>query len=199
MLPLLYKLIDRKNRNGSRRMYIITTGNGKYIQFTDTGSVTRVTSKKLASGFPTMDAAIYTVKCRPSKLKGCIVMDSDTGKIVYRSHSKIKVNRRKFSQKTRMGLYKKSNGRCAICGKKLSIEEMTVDHIKPVAAGGNNDMENLQCCCKTCNFIKGNLLQGEFYSAMSRIFMFQMDRRYHDRLVWKMMSKVICKLVTEIE
>lgn len=180
-------------------MYIITTGNGKYIQFTDTGGVTRVTSKKLASGFPTMDAAIYTVKCRPSKLKGCIVMDSDTGKIVYRSHSKIKVNRRKFSQKTRMDLYNQSNGRCAICGKKLSIEEMTVDHIKPVAAGGNNAMENLQCCCKTCNFIKGNLLQEEFYSAMSRIFMFQMDRRYHDRLVWKMMSKVICKLVTEIE
>ena len=35
MLPLLYEMIGRKNRNGSRRMYIITTGNGKYIHVSD--------------------------------------------------------------------------------------------------------------------------------------------------------------------
>lgn len=48
------------------------------------------------------------------------------------------------------------NYTCAACG---FYDEygfcLTVDHIIPVANGGANAIENLQCLCQTCNLIKG--------------------------------------------
>ena len=75
---------------------------------------------------------------------------------------KLKLIDGNFHEKTRMGLYEKSNGRCAICGKKLSIEEMTVDHIKPMAAGGNNDMENYSAAVRHATLSRGTCYRENF-------------------------------------
>lgn len=60
-------------------------------------------------------------------------------------------------------VFNKYNGRCAYCGKKLSINYIyeinnycSIDHIIPKSVGGNNDILNLNPCCKICNSIKGN-------------------------------------------
>jgi 5-methylcytosine-specific restriction endonuclease McrA len=45
-------------------------------------------------------------------------------------------------------LFQTHNGRCANCRKKT---DMTIDHIKPVAAGGTSKRSNLQLLCRTCN------------------------------------------------
>lgn len=45
-----------------------------------------------------------------------------------------------------------SVGACAHCG---TTEKLTVDHVTPVARGGTNELENLQCLCLTCNSSKG--------------------------------------------
>lgn len=44
-----------------------------------------------------------------------------------------------------------SAGECAACG---AIEQLTVDHIQPLAKGGSNTRENLQCLCWPCNHKK---------------------------------------------
>jgi 5-methylcytosine-specific restriction endonuclease McrA len=43
-------------------------------------------------------------------------------------------------------------GRCAYCG---ATEQLTVDHITPLGAGGTNALRNLQCLCNGCNQAKG--------------------------------------------
>lgn len=42
-----------------------------------------------------------------------------------------------------------------ICGKCGSTEELQIDHIHPVSAGGLPQLHNLQVLCKTCNLQKG--------------------------------------------
>lgn len=58
-------------------------------------------------------------------------------------------------------LYKRQNGRCALCGKKLQIDDfmstedyLTFDHILPVSRGGSNGLNNLQGLCRRCNHEK---------------------------------------------
>lgn len=45
---------------------------------------------------------------------------------------------------------------CLKCGTKPAISP---DHVKPLAAGGENTVENLQLLCETCNKGKGDLEQ----------------------------------------
>lgn len=52
--------------------------------------------------------------------------------------------------------------RCAICGRKIKdLDDLTVDHIVPLAKGGKNTIENFQLAHKKCNELKGQLLPKE--------------------------------------
>lgn len=50
-------------------------------------------------------------------------------------------------------LFKAQKGKCAYCKRKL--KSFHVDHIVPLARGGNNWPSNLQICCPSCNSSKG--------------------------------------------
>lgn len=41
-----------------------------------------------------------------------------------------------------------SPGKCRKCS---SVNQLTIDHIIPVAKGGTHDRSNLQCLCRPCN------------------------------------------------
>lgn len=88
------------------------------------------------------------------------------------------MNRKELRQK----VYEKYDGHCAYCGKKITIEDMQMDHIKPawhnvsqekldkIAETGNNvkiekgndDIQNLNPSCRQCNFRKGTMGLEEF-------------------------------------
>lgn len=57
---------------------------------------------------------------------------------------------------SRYMLYRRDGGRCAYCGKKLSIRESTKDHIIPRSKGGKDEWENLALSCFRCNTVKNN-------------------------------------------
>ena len=42
---------------------------------------------------------------------------------------------------------------CQACGE--TARPMHIDHIIPLAKGGSNEIENLQCLCDRCNMAKG--------------------------------------------
>ena len=52
-------------------------------------------------------------------------------------------------------------GICRYCGKKFPPEELTLDHIVPVARGGKSTRGNLAVCCRACNQRKKYLTPAE--------------------------------------
>lgn len=60
-------------------------------------------------------------------------------------------------------VYNRYNGKCAICGKSITYEEMTIDHIIPASKGGGKDLANMQCTCDSCNCMKHYLTNEEFF------------------------------------
>ena len=65
------------------------------------------------------------------------------------------------SKRQKQILFEKTHKRCAYCGKKLTLESMTVDHIVPQndfrtkGVKVNNGYENLLASCEECNLTKG--------------------------------------------
>jgi 5-methylcytosine-specific restriction endonuclease McrA len=51
-----------------------------------------------------------------------------------------------------LALVEACGGRCLACG---SSEDLTVDHVIPLALGGPTTIANIQPLCAACNNIKG--------------------------------------------
>ena len=54
-----------------------------------------------------------------------------------------------------------ARGECYYCHKHFSAEELTMDHIVPVARGGKSTRGNIVVCCKECNNRKKYLTPAE--------------------------------------
>jgi hypothetical protein len=59
---------------------------------------------------------------------------------------------RNVSKSTRFKVLKRDNYRCRICGVNADNgASLEVDHIKPLAKGGSNSIDNLWTLCDNCN------------------------------------------------
>ena len=67
-----------------------------------------------------------------------------------------KGKRPKISKTKRKRIFEKCKGRCAYCGKVIALGtfDACIDHVKPLAKGGNNEDENLVMACRKCNSSK---------------------------------------------
>ena len=64
-----------------------------------------------------------------------------------------------ISKKKREAVYRKYDGHCAYCGRKIAYKEMQVDHFLPLRAwgiedAGADDILNLMPACRMCNHSK---------------------------------------------
>lgn len=66
-----------------------------------------------------------------------------------------KYKRKSLSKKTRFEVFKRDSFTCQYCGRKAPDVVLEVDHIKPVAKGGDNNITNLVTSCHDCNSGKG--------------------------------------------
>jgi 5-methylcytosine-specific restriction endonuclease McrA len=71
-------------------------------------------------------------------------------------NSAIRAERRKARtlRKTRWWQQKTASGTCHYCGRKVGIKNLTMDHVIPLARGGQSTKGNLVPCCKKCNTSK---------------------------------------------
>jgi 5-methylcytosine-specific restriction endonuclease McrA len=54
-------------------------------------------------------------------------------------------------------LYYRDHATCAYCGKGLTIQEVTMDHVVPSSKGGPKTWDNIVAACTKCNSEKDNL------------------------------------------
>lgn len=54
-------------------------------------------------------------------------------------------------------------GQCWYCGSHLNpFDNLCIDHVRPLARGGSNEIENLVPCCTYCNQQKGTAMVEEW-------------------------------------
>lgn len=97
-----------------------------------------------------------------------------------------KLVRHSYSKEERQKILEKTGCKCGHCGRTLETANMTVEHIFPVAKGGNDDEFNLVALCKTCNYSKGSWVYkvDEYYKHILPEYM-KHYIEYNDKVVHK--------------
>lgn len=65
-------------------------------------------------------------------------------------------------------LWKSQKGRCALTGRRLD-RSAQLDHITPIARGGDDTTMNLQWLCKHANLAKRDLTDSEFINLCHEV------------------------------
>ena len=69
------------------------------------------------------------------------------------SQRRKKASRHISKKEIREAVFERDEYTCKMCESKSNL---TIDHIIPVVRGGGDEIENLQCLCKSCNSKKGS-------------------------------------------
>jgi hypothetical protein len=65
-------------------------------------------------------------------------------------------------RENRAKVYERDSYKCQYCGKQLTRFTATLDHVTPVAEGGDNSFDNLRTACLSCNSQKNVRPVGDF-------------------------------------
>ncbi len=63
----------------------------------------------------------------------------------------VKLKRRPVVQFTRANIYARDEYTCQYCAQAFTRDELTFDHVVPVAQGGKRGWENIVTACEPCN------------------------------------------------
>lgn len=64
---------------------------------------------------------------------------------------------------------RRATGICYYCGKHFRPEQLTMDHLVPIARGGHSSKGNIVPCCKECNTKKNTLLPVEWQEYLQSL------------------------------
>ncbi len=70
-------------------------------------------------------------------------------------HIKIEKSKVRAAKKSRWWQQKCASGICHYCTKKFPFKELTMDHVVPLARGGETKPGNVVPSCRDCNKSKG--------------------------------------------
>lgn len=176
---------------GDVMAYVLTNGE-YYIRMTETGKTAKTQDVSEARIYITADKAKERLLKAPGKTKGYYIKDTDTNTKYEFNRNKGRV---KFPKEVRKLIYNTAKGRCVLCGRKITYDKMTLDHIVPLAMNGEDDVRNLQCTCESCNLFKGSVLPEDFMDRINEIFWYQMEKKNHRNLLWILVKKSVKKLI----
>lgn len=86
-----------------------------------------------------------------------------------------------FPEEQEKKVHEKFEGRCAYCGREITLEEMQVDHVTSIRQGGTDDFKNLFPSCRWCNHYKRSMDLEGFRTYLETL---------HERLSKKYIVKV---------
>lgn len=169
--------------------------NGKcYIAHSATGAVIKVKDLKEAQDFHSIERAIAQKDKAPGKCSGYYFINTA---VQSERGSAEKVKRKVFTPEERKAIYRKTRGRCYICGEFVDYDSFEIEHRIPLAKGGTNDFENTFCSCHICNTMKGSITPVGLMEKIKQIHLYQIRRKCvknRNSLKWKIAYKALQKL-----
>jgi hypothetical protein len=97
--------------------------------------------------------------------------------------------RKSLSKKIRFEVFKRDLFTCQYCGATPPNAVLEVDHIKPVASGGENQEDNLITACFDCNRGKGARELSEAPEALAKKIEVQKEKQEQLKQFEKMLSQ----------
>lgn len=168
-------------------MAFVLTNGRCYITTKKSGGIIKTPHIEEAQQFYDKSSASRKLQRAPGKCRGYFIFEIE-------QENKRKKQRRfriHYSADIRKMIYDKTDGHCVLCGRKILFEDMTLDHIIPLAMEGPDEVGNLQSTCKLCNMAKASALPEEFIDRISSIFLYQMEKKYANRLGWKVAAYIL--------
>lgn len=162
-----------------------------YITHSATGAIRKTQDLTQADDFKSLENVVAQCNYAPASTKGYYAVDTETGKVYYINGVKKKKSRKAYSQDTRQLLYERAEKKCELCGRKILLKEMTIDHVVPLSMGGLDDVNNLACTCQPCNLFKGNILPDNFLERISLIYLYQMKKKHGNKIRWKIILTML--------
>lgn len=170
--------VQKYYSSDNKKDYVVTTAT-KFVG--DNGPVNCFAQAK---GFNTAADASGFIRSH-SELNGWIVVNEtfrpvnvfgeakiqrlNTKKLKIGIYSEKVVRQKNIPRPIREKVFERDGGVCQICGRPLTEDTFTVDHIVPVKRGGTNDLSNYRCLCDRCNKWKGDSLDEELVTMMQNI------------------------------
>ena len=91
----------------------------------------------------------------------------------------------------RKNVFIRDGGQCQYCGKKVTLNSFTFDHVIPRCRGGRSVWENIVVSCLRCNGQKGRKSAKDYHRALLR-------QPYAPRLTKAAPTYLVNKINTEI-
>lgn len=173
-------------------MALVITNGMYYLKTNRNGGIEKTSTVDDAQEFYNVNVATHKMMKAPRKTRGYYILDTDGNE---QPSSGKKRNRKKYSEDVRRMIYDKAEGRCQLCGRKITYEELTLDHIVPLAMNGMDCVSNLQATDAACNSFKGCILPEKLMDRITEIFMYQMDKKYSDKISWKMARNLLMEIL----
>lgn len=158
----------------------------KYIKVKSDGKFYGTSDREQATEFASTEQAKLLIDMIPKgRQKNCLIVDVDNQKQYKIKDGIVVVRKRsKHGKEIRKYIYDKADGRCELCGRKILMTEMTLDHVVPLGMGGRDEIANLQCACRMCNHLKDNLPPEEYADWVKESFAYQARKRSRKSLRW---------------
>lgn len=181
-------VLQSKSNWSLRKVRKVKSGKN-YVISTGTNYVTNTCDKCITSNFQKAkwfksiaDAEVY-IKKHKSLFDNAIIVDENGDQSKLSCNKKFsdeqlktlgklndnKVKRIIIPKTTKETVYENGHGVCAICGKPVSQQDFTIDHIIPLSRGGSNNIDNFQIACYDCNELKSNRMDSELTTGLTTI------------------------------
>lgn len=107
----------------------------------------------------------------------------------------VMAKRKAISTRTRFEIFKRDSFQCQYCGRTPPTVVLNIDHVHPVAEGGDNEPENLITACEECNSGKSDKLLSQVTPTLQAQMAEQRKRKkqldqYNDWLMETRNSRV---------
>lgn len=80
---------------------------------------------------------------------------------------KSRVGRSRIPSRVKRLVLKRDNYTCQYCGKKFPKEQLTIDHLVPLAQRGIDELTNYVTACRSCNETKDALSLAQFANLIN--------------------------------